>query len=116
MSSGEANISHVLSLIDFEETSVVVTSSPEFCTVQKLAHLHGGEMGVTSALLTSTVALRWAHNLWEDFVQPIEQTVLLSVDRVVVQHCGGRDMTDENDEWWFSKRTHMKSAGACSAP
>ena len=57
MSSGEASTSKPCLSSTSEDTGVVVTSSPELYTEQKLALLDGKRIGVTSALLISTVAL-----------------------------------------------------------
>ena len=56
-SSGDVNIPMLCLSSTSEETGVVVASSPELYTGQKLVLLDGESMGVTCALLTSTVTL-----------------------------------------------------------
>ena len=57
VSSSEASIPILCLSSTSEDTGVVVTSSPKLDTEQKLALLDGWRTSVTSALLTSTVAL-----------------------------------------------------------
>ena len=92
-----------------EDTSVVVTSSPELHAEQKLALLDGERISVTSALLTSTVTLGLITS--EDFVQSLDQTVL-SVDRKIVQHCVRDDSRDGTccGKWKSGKSDHKDCA------
>ena len=57
MYSGEASIPMLCLSSTSEDTSVVVTSSPELYAEKKLAVLDGSRTGVRSVLLTSAVAL-----------------------------------------------------------
>ena len=73
MSSGEVGLPMLGLSSTSEDTGAVVTSSPKLHTEQKLALLD-----------RCFQQRRWAHNLQEDTVRPVDQTVLLCVYRVVV--------------------------------